>query len=166
IEAALSRPELAGFSHVMTLEDDNLVPPNAVLQLFETLHAGGWDAVGGLYFMKGPRAVPMAFGRPDVRDADGQLDMTPRDLTDAIIAGETVEVNGLACGCTLWRLDMFRELDPPWFETMTRFHNNGVVEMSTQDMFFCRRAREAGKRFAVDTRVRVGHMDVATGEVY
>lgn len=166
IASVLADERYSSFSYILTLEDDNIIPSAALLLLQQTMEAGPWDAVAGLYHMKGPLAVPMAFGHPDVRTAEGELDMQPRDMTEAILSGEPMEVNGIACGCTLWKLSLFREIDPPWFQTMTRLHMEGTVEIVTQDMFLCRRARAAGKRFAVDPRVKVGHLDVTTGKVY
>jgi hypothetical protein len=39
-------------------------------------------------------------------------------------------------------------------------------QMFTQDLYFCKRAVAAGKRFAVDMRVCVGHLDTQTGVLY
>lgn len=165
IRAILDDPRMGKFKYVLTMEEDNIVPAQAHLLLLQAMHKGGYDAVGGLYWMKGPMAVPMAFGRPGDRTDSGEFDMQPVDMTDAIVRGDVVEVNGLACGCTLWKLDLFRELAEPWFQTMTRIRGE-ATEIVTQDIAFCRKARAAGKRFAVDARVKVGHLDVATGRVY
>lgn len=166
IETILEHPSYKTFKYIMTLEDDNIVPASAILLLLQAIERGGYDAVGGLYHMKGPMAVPMAFGTPGTVDDSGFPDMAPRDLTDAIMAGDVVEVNGIACGCTLWRMDLFREMPGPWFKTFTRFRLDDTVELMTQDLYFCRQAKALGKRFAIDTRVKVGHIDTATGEVF
>jgi hypothetical protein len=166
IKMILEHPQYSSFKHVLTLEDDNIVPASAHLLLLHGMYAGGYDAVGGMYHLKSELSVPMAFGMPGVVDMDGNPDMVPRDLTEPILNNEVVEVNGIACGCTLWKLDLFKEIDPPWFTTWTRFRSDDTVEVMTQDLYFCRRAKEAGKRFAVDTRVKVGHMDISTGQVF
>ncbi len=172
----LSHPTYSKLKYVLTVEDDNIIPANAVVALQDSIERGPYDAVGGVYFMKGNMAVPMAFGRPGAVDALGAMDMTPVRLTDSIMAPpedverKIVEVNGLACGCTLWRLDLFREMDPDrvgkWFDTWTRFDASGNCEVMTQDLYFTRKCRESGKRFAIDTRVMVGHLDPATGAVF
>jgi hypothetical protein len=160
------------FKYILTLEDDNIVPPHALVALLQSIELGPYDAVGGVYFMKGGMAIPMAFGRPGARDAGGEIDMSPVSVSDAIIApmdplsGKVVEVNGLACGCTLWRLDLFREMEYPWFRTFTRVMANGDAEVMTQDLYFARKCVERGKRFALDARVLVGHLDSATGLIY
>lgn len=164
IATVLDDPKYDMFKYVLTLEDDNLVPSHALLLLLQTIK--DYDAVGGLYHMKGGLNVPMAFGTPGAETTDGDIDMAPRDLTDAILEQRVEPVNGLACGCTLWRLDLFRKVERPWFTTWTRFRADDTVEVMTQDIYFCRKALAVGAKFAIDTRVKVGHLDVKTGQVY
>lgn len=171
IEFIIGHKDYGKFSYIMTLEDDNIVPASAVYLLLEAI-GRGYDAVGGLYFMKNSMAVPMAFGVPDRMDEGGNLDMMPVDVTDALLAAEknepgaVIEVNGIACGCTLWSMDLFRKIDPPWFQTWTKFRDDGAVEVVSQDIDFCRKAKARGARFAVDTRCKVGHIDRETGTIY
>ncbi len=164
----LANPDWQGFKYLLTLEDDNLPPPDAHIRLLEAInHGPKFDAVSGLYFTKGDIAMPMAYGDPDEFARTGVLDFRPLDVRRALERGTLVPVNGIAMGCALWRLDLFRQIPPPWFVTVADFvpEKGGVMAM-TQDLYFCRRARELGKRFAVDCRVKVGHLDVATGIVY
>lgn len=170
IETILRDPQFKGWKYLLTLEDDNLPPPDAHLRLLESIEGGAGgpplDAVSGLYFTKGDWNMPMAYGSPEEYRRTGVLEFRPRDVRDALAAGQLMEVNGIAMGCALWRLDLFRELPPPWFVTVADvIPDKGVVAM-TQDLWFCKRAREAGKRFGVDLRVKVGHLDVNTGIVY
>lgn len=173
IRSVLDDPHIGKFAWILTHEDDNILPPSGLLCLLQTAFKHQADVVAGLYYMKGPMAVPMAFGRPGQTDAAGGIDFTPRDLTEAIVAANSLEetgyvvpVNGVACGFTLWRMDLFREFAYPWFTTFTRFDNNGVIEAQTQDIFWCKKLVEAGKKLVVDCRVRVGHLDVESGAVY
>ena len=72
------------------------------------------------------------------------------------------EYNGLGMGCCLMKLDMFKKVPPPWFKTV----QSPTEGMGTQDLFWFAKAGQYGYRFAVDGRVRVGHLDVATGLVW
>jgi hypothetical protein len=163
----LADPGLSRFRYVLTLEDDNIVPPDAHVRLLESIaHTRNWDAVSGLYFTKGTIGMPMAYGDPAEYSRTGVLEFRPLDVRRALAAGQLVPVNGIAMGCALWRLDLFRQLPPPWFVTVADVVPGKGVMAMTQDLFFCRAAREAGKTFAVDCRVRVGHLDVNTGKVY
>ncbi len=166
ITQILADPHLKGFKYILTLEDDNLPPPDAHVRLLESIRVGPFDAVSGLYFTKGPFNMPMAYGDPAKYQQTGVLDFPPLDVRRALELGRVVPVNGIAMGCALWRLDLFREVPPPWFVTVADVIPEKGSQSTTQDLYFCRRACELGKRFAVDCRVRVGHLDVNTGEVY
>ena len=161
-------PELSKWKYIMTIEDDNLVPGDAHIRLLESIEAGGFDAVGGMYFTKGELNMPMAYGDPDVYKSTGVLDFKPRDVVSFLNnrGGNIVPVNGLAMGCTLYRLDMFKEIKGPWFVTVADIIPDKGAACMTQDLYFCEKAVRAGKTFAADCRVRVGHLDVNTGVVY
>jgi GT2 family glycosyltransferase len=55
-------------------------------------------------------------------------------------------------------MEMFTSgtIERPWFKTLQHF-DNGSARVMTQDLYFCEKARKAGYRFAVDSRVKVGH---------
>lgn len=156
---------------VLTVEEDNVLPPDAAPRLLEAIFKcpdcggevggkgwkcsrghRGYDAVSGLYFVKTDPPVPMAFGTP--KKGARNFDFKPRSVQAAIKKGETIEVNGIAMGCALWRKDVFRRVSRPWFKT---------TESNTQDLFFCAKAKkEIRARFGVHCGLRVGHYDYAT----
>lgn len=166
IKNVLGHPVLSKWKYVMTLEDDNIPPPDAQIRLIESIEWGKFDAVSGIYWTKGEINMPMAYGDPEEYKRTGVLNFRPRDVVAALEQGSIMPVNGIAMGCALWRMDLFREIPEPWFVTA----NDIVPERGriafTQDLYFCERARRAGKTFAVDFRVRVGHLDINTETVY
>lgn len=151
----LAHPVLGKCEYVATIEDDVLVPPDGLTKLYESIDVGPFDGVSGCYFVKnGP---VMAYGDPALFARTGQLDFKPIDVTPAMRAGGLVEVNGIAMGISLYRMSSLRAVAPPRFETAPN---------ATQDLAYCRKARIQGQRFAVDLRVRCGHVDWASGVVY
>lgn len=166
IESILKDPELSKWKYVLTLESDNLPPPDALVRLLETINSGPYDAVSGIYWTKGDRQMPMAYGDPAKFARDGVLEFHPRDIAAAFRSGHVMEVNGIAMGCSLYKMDLFREVPQPWFVTVADIEPGKGIIGCTQDLYFCKNARERGKRFAVDMRVAVGHLDLATGVVY
>lgn len=165
ISNILAHPDLSKWKYIMTIESDNVPPVNAHHLLLETIERGKYDAVSGLYFTKGDLNMPMAYGDPARFAATGELEFTPRDCAAALAAGQTMEVNGIAMGCALWRTDLFRAMSPPWYQTVSDVVN-GSPQAFTQDLWFCREARKRGHRFAVDLRVKVGHLDVTNDVMY
>jgi len=166
IKQVLAHPDLSRWKYVLTVEDDNIPPADAHVRLIESIEAGPFDAVGGLYFTKGEGGMPMCYGDPAEYARTGVLDFRPRDVRDAVQHGHVVECNGIAMGCTLYRMDLFRELEAPWFVTVSDVIPGQGAAAMTQDLYFCERAKRRGKRFAVDCRVKVGHLDVNTGIVW
>jgi hypothetical protein len=166
IKNILAHPELSKWKYVLTLEDDNIPPPDAHIRLLESIEWGKFDAISGLYFTKGESNMPMAYGDPAEFARTGALDFRPRDVREALAAGQIMPVNGIAMGCALWRMDLFRSIQPPWFSTVNDVIEGKGVQCFTQDLYACEKWVRMGKKFAVDLRVRVGHLDVNTGTVY
>lgn len=166
IENILNDPEISKWKYIMTIEDDNLVPPDAHIRLLESINSYNFDAVSGLYWTKGDFNMPMAYGDPAEFTRTGILDFKPRDVRQALQNGNLMEVNGIAQGISLYRMSLFKEIKAPWFVTVADvIPDKGVVCM-TQDLNFCEKARRVGKRFAVDMRVKTGHLDINTNIVY
>jgi hypothetical protein len=149
IEAILAHPDLSKFKYILTLEHDNIPPPDGLVKLQQQLEAHPeFDCIGGLYWTKGEGGVPQIWGDP--RDpATNFRPQPPR-------ANEIVECCGTGMGFNLWRLDMFKDPDlrKPWFKTQTE---GGVA---TQDLYFWNDARKHGYRCAIDCSVTVGHYDL------
>jgi hypothetical protein len=153
---ALILEQCRDWRYLLTLEEDNLPPRDAVLRLYESIRE--WDIVGGLYWMKHECPTPVAFGDPRA---------STFHLRPILPQPDTVmPVCMVGLGCTLWRLEVFRRLPGPWFETKAEVSSEGVALTQTQDVCFFERAWQAKLRVAVDTRVRVGHLDVAPGVIY
>jgi hypothetical protein len=151
IEIILEHPQLKDFKYVLTLEEDNYPTPDGLLTLYDSIR--DHDVVGGLYWTKGWGGQPMIYGRPD------QIPQFAPQMPSAEEWGGVIECNGLGMGFTLFRMDIFRELEKPWFKTLSDWDPYGGIRMATQDLYFFDKARAAGKRIACDTRCLVAHFD-------
>jgi hypothetical protein len=149
LEGILAEPNLSQWEFMLTVEHDNLPPPDGVLKLVERMEQHPeLSVIGGCYFTKGPGGVFQCWGDPK----DPVMNFRPQ-LPDP--NGGLIECNGTGMGFTLYRLQMFKDsrLRRPWFKTQK------VNGMATQDLYFAQDARQFGYRFAVDCDVRVGHVD-------
>jgi len=156
IETILSHPQLCTFKYILTVEHDNLPPPDGLLKLYESIDK--YDAVGGLYWTKGDLGQPMIYGNPKEM---------PKNFIPQKPIPETVqECNGLGMGFTLFKVSMFAKLPKPWFKTLQEYAPNSGARAATQDLYFFQNAGREGFRFACDTRVRVGHLDLKEGTVW
>lgn len=149
----LAHPVFSRYSYLLTVEEDNTLTPDGLIKLYDSIQH--YDAVGGLYWTKGPDGCPMIWGDPKEPGTFVPQPPKPDSLQ---------ECNGLGMGFTLFRLDMFRN---PGFEFGQWFKTgqNGSTAF-TQDLYFFKRAQELGYKFAVDTRVKVGHLDIESGEIW
>ena len=153
VEMVLNHPELSKWPYILTLEEDNTPPPDGLLKLYESIDK--FDAIGGLYWVKGERGQPMIYGDPAVM---------PKNFTPQLPQVDCVqECNGLGMGFTLFKTDMFKRMPKPWFKTLQQYTPNLGMSCATQDLYFFQEAAKHGFRFACDTRVRVGHWDNASG---
>jgi hypothetical protein len=150
IEMILNHPQLSAFKYVLTVEDDNLPPPDGLLKLYESIE--DYDVVGGLYFTKGEGGQPMLYGNPDV----SPINFVPQAVQENAVQ----RVNGTGMGFTLFRLDAFRKVPAPWFETKQSWDPNTGSKCYTQDLWFYEKLIRQGGRVAVDNRVKVGHLDI------
>jgi hypothetical protein len=154
IEGVLAHPDLSTWEYLLTIEHDNVPPPDGVLRLLKRMEEHPeFACIGGLYWTKGEAGVPQIWG----------------DVTDPVVnyrpqapePGKLVECCGTGMGFNLWRLSMFKDakLRRPCFKTLASAEEG----VGTQDLYFWTDARKHGYRCAIDCDVLVGHHDSATG---
>ena len=158
IETILANEELSKWKYVLTLEEDNMPPPDGLIKLYESMDK--FDVVGGLYWTKGEGGQPMIYGDPKIM---------PKNFIPQIPQFDCLqEANGLGMGFNLFKLDIFKDpkLPKPWFKTSQEYVPNVGVKCYTQDLYFYENAGRCGYRFACDTRIKVGHYDVNEDKVW
>lgn len=156
VEMILANEQLSKWKYLLTVEEDNLPPPDGLLRLVENMDK--FDAIGGLYWTKGCGGQPMIYG--DVK-------AMPKDFKPQPPIPDSIQpCNGLGMGFTLFRIAMFKKIEKPWFKTLQEYQPGQGAKLMTQDLFFFEKAGRAGFRFASDNRVKVGHLDVSTGEIW
>lgn len=157
LDMILANEGLSKFKYVLTVEEDNIPPPDGLLKLLESID--GYAAVGGLYWTKGEGGQPMIYGDPS-----GILSFQPQ-----LPVPDTVqECNGLGMGFTLFDMNVFRDekIPRPWFKTVQEWAPGKGAALGTQDLYFFGNARKAGYKVACDTRVKVGHYDFSADQVW
>ena len=150
IKMILDHPELSKYKYILTLEHDNMPPPDGHVRLLEAMEAHPeYACIGGLYYTKGYGGQPQIWGDPKEPMNFKPLPPDPN--------GGLVECVGTGMGFNLWRMDMFKDkkLRQPWFKT-TASASEGCA---TQDLYFWNDAFKHGYRAAIDCSVKVGHYD-------
>ena len=149
IQMILDNPELSTWKYILTIEEDNMPPPDGLLKLYEDMDK--YDVAGGLYWTKGVEGQPMIYGDPKVM---------PKNFIPQMPVPDSLQhTNGMGMGFHLFKLDIFKKMPKPWFKTMQEFVPGQGFKGYSQDLYFYEEAAKYGFKFACDTRVRVGHLD-------
>lgn len=151
IESILAHPDLSQWPYILTIEADNVVPPDGLLKLLEQMeNHPEYDCIGGLYFTKGEGGQPQIWGTPN----EFPINFKPQRPDPN---GGLVPCIGTGMGFNLWRTKMFKndKLRKPWFKTVA----SSTEGVGTQDLYFWKDAFEKGHKAAIDCSVRVGHVD-------
>lgn len=124
------------------IDDDIYLPPTALLDLYFQMFREDLDIVSGIYWSRSTEyAAPMMF---DLGQAGPILSFPENEL---------IEVGSVGFGCILIRRRVFEAMEPPYF----------VPLPAHEDIQFCKKAREAGFKIHVYTKVQCLHRDRNTG---
>lgn len=134
----------AGCTHVFFVDYDVIVPREALTMLV----ARDLPVVCGLYYTKTKPPEPLTLVAGEVVK-DWEM-------------GEPVTVDVTGLGCALISLDVFDDLEEPWFQS-----GSADGTRYTEDAWFYRRlAEQKSIRPVVDTGIYCGHKDLETGELF
>lgn len=169
----LNNPDLMKWNNgkgpiLFTVEDDQMMPPDTLIKLLAAFHSSPYAAVSALYFTKGLGGVAQCWGDPK---------QFPVNYAPQVPIPNTLqEVRGIGMGAAVWDPGLWKDPRtqqgkgadgvPVWFKTWQEVDGNGSPRVSTQDLSFCETAQKAGYRFAVQTDIRVGHLEKSTGIVW
>lgn len=143
----------ANVQHIMFVDYDVTPPPNAVIQLMSRKV----PICAGVYHLKQVPSYPLIY----VKGWPGAFEDYEK--------GDLIKADGVGMGCTLIDMDVFRNIDPPWFRTVPGYveeNPNAILGHMTEDIYFCTKARDAGYEIIVDTSVQAGHVDSRTAIEY
>jgi hypothetical protein len=143
-----------GAKYLFFLDDDTAPPYDAVRRLVFALEQAGDDfmVAGGIYANK--HSYPT---EPMVFKADGDGPFWRWKY------GEVFECASIGTGCMLIKTEVFKHLPEPWFKTVSECPTDqGEVHKVeiTDDLYFCKKVRDAGFRLLADGGVLPIHWDV------
>lgn len=139
--------------------DDTINPPHTLRQfIFRMENVLDCGVVGGVYCSKSDPPAPLVFrGNGEGSFWDWKF-------------GEFFEVTGLGMDCTMIRVELLKQMQPPWFVTIDKedfLDAKNNAEMWTEDLYFFHRiAKETKYKVYCDASVIAQHVDIYTGKVY
>ena len=144
------------FDYLFFIDDDVIVPRTVLVTLMEHLR-NGYDIASGFYYRK---YKPLE-SCPMMEDENGRPSRVEFDKI-----GETFDDVLVACsGCTLFKIDVFKRIDAPWYKEV---FVNGQAQV-TEDSYMCQQIRNVEEpkiKSILDTGVQCLHVDQAKGIFY
>ena len=135
-----------GCTHLLMMDTDQVYPPDTIKKLL----SHNKDVTGVMVHRRYPPFDPILY--------QGELGKYVHVPDDECYSNQLVEVNATGCGCLVYNMECFLDIDPPWFEFKTLDNGQEVGE----DIMFCHKLKEAGKRIFVDTSINVEHLTTMT----
>lgn len=153
----------SGARYLFTWDEDVVVPPYIMRQLvFRMEHDDTLGMVGGVYCQK---VEPEICCAPMIFRGEGRGPFWKWRV------GDYFEVDAIATGATMIRVEAFNDIAQPWFKTESDYsaYLDGIPKGAqwTEDLWFCDKLKKTGKwKIYADGSLICGHMDFETGKVY
>lgn len=138
------------FDYLFFVDDDVLIPRNALVQLIH--HKA--DIAGGFYYRK---YFPLESCGMHV-DEENVPSVIENFKFGDIIHNTLV----LPSGCTLIKVSLLKEIEAPWYRTCT-VNNRPAI---TEDTYLCQKIRDLGHDIITDLGVQCIHIDKERGIFY
>ena len=154
LKGADQKPFQGGVDYdaMMWIDSDIMFKPEDFFKILESPH----DVTAGLYMMEDLThfAAVKDWKEDDFVKSGTFRFMRPEDVVGA---SQYVKVAYAGMGWMLIRKGVVEDLKYPWFWSELQNFGDGIVEMNSEDVAFCRSLAAAGHPVYVDTQLRVGH---------
>jgi len=150
----------AGCSHLLMMDTDQIYPSDTIMKLIEH----DLPIVGAKVHRRYPPFDPIMYKWD--REI-GRYFMLPEEIWK----NESLpEVDVVGTGCILVDIKVFMDLEYPWFKHESVSLKSGQKAVG-EDVYFCRKAKEAGYQIFADTTIKIDHLGLLsineeTYEVY
>lgn len=130
-----------GYDRILWIDSDMSFEPDLLERLSEDIEQG-WDAVTGLYFKRTFPLEPVIYNEIDTEKPEAKTFWDyPQD--------GLFPIAGCGFGGVLIKTEILRDLKEPPFLPFLHL---------SEDLSFCVRMAEQGRRIACDSRIKLGHL--------
>ena len=134
-----------GCTHILFMDTDQVYTD---VDMIQKMMAHKLSVVGAKVHRRYPPFDPLL-----LRGNPGTLESVP----DSEIEEEgLVKVGATGCGCVLYDMDVFINIDPPWFELTVGEFGQPIGE----DVGFCEKLKKAGYDIFVDCSIDIKHLSL------
>lgn len=134
-------------THLLTMDTDQVYPTDTVTKLVS--HAErGLRFVGAKVHRRYPPFDPVLYRGED----PDHYTFVPEEEWKS---GELIRVDAMGHACAIMDIDIFLEMEYPWFESD---HRTEADRRMGEDIRFCHKLRKMGVELWVDTSIKVSHL--------
>lgn len=138
---------IKGFDYLFAVDSDITFQPDTLIKLL----SHDKDIVTGIYRQRLPTETL------EIYDKD------LRNISYDAITNKLFEIGGCGFGCVLVKADVFKKINYPQFKYHSALDHKDTF---SEDVDFCKKARESGSTIWVDKSIVCGHIGSTTFEVY
>ena len=140
-----------GMDYIIMFDDDMVLPIDMVQRMLQDMYDHPEiDVLGALAFMRNAPHYPVIYTTIDGFDPKTHTPIYIREYVKKYPKDTLVECDAVGFGGVCIKLDFVRKnMSEPYFMSTT-----GTGE----DLWFCYKAKEAGARVFMDTRIKLGHL--------
>jgi hypothetical protein len=158
-ELILRRAISTGADVLAMIDDDIVLPPDALVKLADVLQKNPDCGLAGALYYSRDGLRPMAVNGWDATN-------TTSAHTPAFDDREPVAVDGVGFGCVLLRCSVLSMLEEPFMDAQVYVEQGGNrVRICNEDYIFCGKVRLAGYSVVLHPAVRCGHYDRASNKI-
>ena len=148
------------YDAIMWIDSDIIFTPDDFFKILESPH----DVTAGLYMMENLKnfAVVKEWNEEFFKKNGSFEFLTPEMVKGAkdFTGDRYLEVAYAGMGWMLIKKGVIEDLQYPWFRSDIHTMLDGdktIVDLSSEDVSFCKALKEAGHPIMLDTNIRVGH---------
>jgi hypothetical protein len=134
-----------GFDYLFSVDSDIAFPPDTLKRLL----AHDLDVVSGLYIQRKPGLHVLEIYEPN--EHGGVSNIPFERVKDRGL----VEIAGCGFGCALIKAEVMRDIGYPQFKYHSAVNHANTI---SEDVDFCRKAREKGFKLWADTSIHCSHI--------
>ncbi len=159
-ELMLKRARDTNADFLAMIDDDMVLPSDAIVKLWEILDRDPRCALAGALYYSRDGLRPMAVDHWDEH-------RTTTAHTPAFDERTPIEVDGVGFGCVLVRVSALALLSEPFVRTQIFIEEHANrVRVCNEDYLFCASLRQKGFTVMLHPGVRCGHYDRASGRTF
>jgi hypothetical protein len=140
---AVNKAKQVMADYIFWVDSDMVIPKDALVKLMKLMDT--YEVASGVYYKRRPPCIPLIYEK----GKNGIFINIP------IVKEGIQEVGGVGFGCVLTKMSAFDGMEEPFSFRKVE----GIWQ--SEDLIFCEKLTEAGKKIAVDTSIQCGHLTVA-----